>query len=434
VKLKGTEITIDVLLVLLLVSAQIIFNNDPYLMVTFLLIYVTFSIWRPLSNGKLPGSYNWRDNLPFLFRYLLILLIASNAVIIPTLTNIYERMVTPVEEDGFSPTLANLSDSALQTELALNFLVEGLNPYQERYDNTPLRYYQWLDIDDPDWEDPAYEYFVYLPGNLLLSLPIYMGIDHFDFLYDQRIIYLILYILLLLVLPQLADGAVYKLALVIGVGLNPILTKTVIVGMNDIGVLFFIVLSILMLTKRRFLSAMFLMGIACALKQYAWFMVPFFLFYLWQVSPPSRRLRQVILSAIIIGSILFISVLPFLIWDYHAVYMDTIAFPAGNAPLLYPIRGFTVGRLLMGTGIIPSFVSPFPFQLLQILFGVPLLIFLFRYQHNRSIAAMLMAVAIFIFSMGFLSRFFHENYVGVVIALATLGLLMDYSQASNIQV
>jgi hypothetical protein len=87
--------------------------------------------------------------------------------------------------------------------------------------------------------------------------------------------------------------------------------------------------------------------------------------------------------------------------------------------------------LLMGAGVIPTFVSPFPFQWLQLLFGLPVLGGMLWYQSGRGIGSMLLGAAVFIFVFGFLSRFFHHNYVGVVLALATLGIMLDLNTASK---
>ena len=422
-------VSIDVL-VLLLVAPAYIQEKDAYLVVIALLAYVLLSLWLPLALNQKESSR--RNRLSFVFRYTLLLVIAVSVVVVPTLANVWERMVTPVEEDGFSPAYSTLSDSAMQTELALGYLDAGLNPYEERYEDTPLRFYQWLDVEQTDWQDPAYDYFVYFPGYLLLSLPFYKAAAATGILYDQRIVYLLFYVILLFVLPHLVKAPAYGLALVAAVGLNPLFTEPVVSGMNDVVPFLGVVLAVLALTRRRFLWAAFFMGMACALKQYAWFVAPFFILYVWEQSEPARKLRNTALSVAIIGVWILVVALPFFLWAPQAFYTDTLAFPAGRAEILYPIRGFTIGRLLMGVGVIPTFFAPFPFQWLQLLFGLPLLLFLLWYQHKKGVAAMLLAAAVFIFGFGFLSRFFHPNYVGVVTVLAALGVLMDFSGTARV--
>ena len=420
-------VTVD-LLVLLLVTPSYILGKDAYLSVVSLLLYLSLSLWMPLREN--PQENGRKQRYGFIFRYALLLIIVTEAVVMPTVIRVIERAVTPIEADGYSPSYRSISDSAIHTEAALAFLDTGKNPYVERYDNTPLRFFQWLGMKEFEWEDPALRYFVYLPGTLFLSYPFYKTAVSTHILYDQRLIYLAIYVILLFVLPHLVKSTPYKLALVAAVGLNPLFTQPITVGMNDVAPFLGITIAILFLKKKRVLWAAVFMGIACALKQYAWFVVPFYLFYLFE-SSEQQKVRNVILSMAIIGGILLVVCLPFLIWDAQAFYTDTFAFPAGRAELLYPVRGFTIGRLLMGAGIIPTFVSPFPFQLLQIGIGLPVFVILLWFQRGRGISAMILAAAVFTFLFGYFSRFFHHNYVGVVIALATLSIMMNFAQTTE---
>lgn len=426
---KPNPITLDVL-VLLIVTPAAIQGQDAFIIVFALLAYLLLGLWLPLAQN--PNDSTKQNRFSFIFRYTIILILATSAVVSPTLLNIYERIVTPIEADGYSPAYLDLSDSAMQTELALDYLAEGKNPYVERYEETPLRFYQWVNPGLEDWQDPAYDYFVYLPGTILLSLPFYKLIPAFNIAYDQRIVYLLAYILLLLILPHLVKPPAYKLALVAAVGLNPLFTEPVMLGMNDVAPFLALVISILALTHRKFLWAALFMGIACALKQYAWFIGPFYILYVWEQSPADKKTRNFLLTGGIVATILILTSLPFLLWDPIAFYTDTLAFPAGRAELLYPIRGFTVGRLLMGAGIIPTFVSPFPFQLLQLILGLPILLLLLRFQYRRDLGTMLLCAAIFIFVFGIFSRFFHHNYVGIVITLAALGIMLSFADRENV--
>ncbi|MBK8935544.1 MAG: DUF2029 domain-containing protein [Chloroflexi bacterium] len=418
-------LTLDILALLILVPAHIL-GRDDYLSVIALLTYLIIALWLPLPEIAQVLIPSVKYRISFILRYALILTIATSAVLLPTLNNVLERFITPIEADGFSPAYSTLSDSALQTELGLANLASGANPYEERYEDTPLRFFQWLDAEDLDWHDPAYEYFVYLPANLLLSYPFYDLSAHLSFPYDQRIIFLLFYVILLFVLPQLVQKPIYKLTLVAAVALNPLLTEAVVLGMNDIVVFLALTLAILFLNRQRWGWSFLFMGLACALKQYAWFIAPFYLLYVWQASQPDKRLPQLATAVGVIGGVLAVTAVPFIIWNPQAFYTDVLAFPAGRANLLYPIRGFTVGRLLMGAGIIPTFVSPFPFQLLQAIIGLPAMAALLMFQYKRNLAAMIVAASLFVFCIGFLSRFFHHNYVGIVTSLATLGILLDW--------
>lgn len=413
---------LDVLILLVVLPAYIA-NSDAFLVVMALLAYLLIRITLPLPEAG--ASLTRKNRVGFVLCLACIWILITAIVILPTVTHVIERWQTPIAEDGFSWANATLSDSALQTELALAYLDNGRNPYVESYADTPLRFYQWEDVADPDWEDPAYHYFVYFPGTLYLSYPIYKIFQWLGIPYDQRLIYLGVYVALALMLPGLVHDARGKLALVTTVALNPLFVEPVILGMNDVAPFLAVVCAIWLLQRRRYWKAALCMGVACALKQYAWFITPFFLWHIWQYASVNERAKQLLTAVVLIGGIILCSALPFAIWNFTAFYTDTFAFPAGRVEFLYPIRGFTVGRLLMGAGIIPTHTSPFPFQWLQLLIGVPMLIGMLRFQMRRGVAGMLIAAALFIFVFGVFSRFFHHNYIGIVLALAALGVLLD---------
>lgn len=276
-------LTLDSLALMILVPAQIL-GRDDYLSVIALLAYLMIALWLPLPETAQVLSSSFKSRISFILRYALILTIATSTVLLPTLRNVLERFTTPIEADGFSPAYSTLSDSAMQTELGLAYLAKGANPYEELYGDTPLQFYQWLDVENLGWHDPAYDYFVYLPANLLLSYPLYNLSAHLSLPYDQRIIFLLFYVILLFVLPQLAQRPIYKLAFVAAVALNPLLTDAVVLGMNDVVVFLALTLAILFLNRQKWGWSFLFMGVACALKQYAWFIAPFYLLYIWQTS------------------------------------------------------------------------------------------------------------------------------------------------------
>lgn len=140
-------LTLDILALLILVPAHIL-GRDDYLSVIALLTYLIIALWLPLPEIAQVLIPSVKYRISFILRYALILTIATSAVLLPTLNNVLERFITPIEADGFSPAYSTLSDSALQTELGLANLASGANPYEERYEDTPLRFFQWLDAED----------------------------------------------------------------------------------------------------------------------------------------------------------------------------------------------------------------------------------------------------------------------------------------------
>jgi len=135
----SSTISID-LLILLLTVPSAIQQQDAYLVVVILLLYMLISLWFPLAQKA--DDAQRKHNIGFSIRYALLLIMVTSTTVLPTMINILERATTPIEPDGYSPTYIELSDSAMQTELALNYIANSKNPYVERYENTPLRFYQ----------------------------------------------------------------------------------------------------------------------------------------------------------------------------------------------------------------------------------------------------------------------------------------------------
>ena len=77
------------------------------------------------------------------------------------------------------------------------------------------------------------------------------------------------------------------------------------------------------------------------------------------------------------------------------------------------------------TRIVFPALDPFPFWILQISLGLPLLAILMRFQWQRNgIGTTLLVAGIYIFLIGFVSRFFQDNYVGFVIVLILSGICL----------
>jgi uncharacterized membrane protein len=267
-----------------------------------------------------------------------------------------------------------------------------------------------------------------LPGLLLLSLPFEWAATAVFGFYDQRLLYLLAFVLVMLLLPTITPKPGHKLALIVGIGLNPWLTQPVVWGMNDILVLLGVLLAALLLHKKQLLWAAAVLGLACTLKQSAWLVVPFFLLAIYLAAPPEKRWREVGTAVALIGLIMAVVVGPFALWNLPAFMDDTFAYASGTAQTLnYPIRGYTIGRLLVVFEQVSSDLDYYPFWIWQLLVGLPVFALCLYYQwRQRTISAMFLAASLFIFTLGFVSRFFQDNYVGFIAALAVLGLFPTF--------
>lgn len=423
-------VSLDVLLLLVLVPAHSQLSGYPLLLGIPLLFYILLELAFPISSQvSLPAKYGVQ-RFSFLARLTLLLVMVAGACLIPTLQNINARRLSKDDEAGFSPELAKLQDGALQLELALRYFRNGENPYAANYQDTALRFYQLVGI--PSARNPALDYLIYLPGLLLLSFPTYGVFELANLPYDQRWVFLLCYFALILLLPSLAQKPEHKLLLLAAVGLNPLLTGPVIVGMNDVAVILFYVLMAKAQMHQKPLLASFFLAIACTLKQSAWFVIPFFLLYVYMQGDQAHRNAQVLRTSIVLALVMFTVIAPFAVWNPQAFMTDIVLYPAGLVSVNTPIRGYTLGVLLNGVGLLSSPMSNFPFALLQAVFGIPLLAVLLRCQGRTShIGSVLLYAGVFTFALGFLSRFFHDNYLGYVTVLITMGTLIALSASQE---
>lgn len=422
--MKRLPLSLDVLLLLVLVPAQVqIAKTKPFLLVVPLAVYLLLELWHPIGQYRIvakSGRLHW----VFLARLMLLFVMIAGATIIPTLENIGWRLAVPADSNGYTPALEGIQDGALQVELALQYTSHGKNPYAERYDATPMKYYSLSNVDVQG--NPYASYFIYLPGLLLVSSPPFALSQWVGFPFDERWVTLIAYAALVFFLPLLVQPPEHKLLMLAAIGLHPLLTVPVIFGMNDVIIVLLLVLTILALSQKHpWLAAMWL-GAACAIKQSAWFLLPFYFLYLFRWVEPSQRLRQVLSSAAIIGAVMLIVTAPLALWNLPAFVMATILYPLGLTGVNVPIRGYTVGILLRGAGMIPSYTASFPFWILQGFLGIPLLAATLRYQWKRnSLGILFICAGVFGFGLGLVSRIFHDNYVGFMTVLIAIGAILQ---------
>lgn len=422
-----TDPPIDLLLLLVLIPAQIeLFSRGDYFLVILLLAYMGITLWRPLADlEQLPDSWG-QPRLSFLLRLFLLFLILLITPIAVAGQNISARLQADAGQKEAVDAYLRFHDGALQVELALDHLAKGDNPYVARYDH-PL-----MSIWDPEiGANPAVEHLIYLPGLLLVSLPFREVVTAVSGFYDQRLLYLLAYVAVLLLAPTLVQKPTHKLALVAGIGLNPWLARPITWGMNDMIVVLGLLVATLLLHKRHPLGAAFVFGLTCTMKQSAWLVAPFFLLAIFLAAPPAKRWRQTATAVAFIALVLILIVGPFALWNLPAFVDDTFAYASGSASSLnYPIRGYTVGRLLIVFGVIESEMARYSFWQWQLLLGLPAFALCLTYQwQQRTLAAMFLAASFFIFVLGFASRFFQDNYVGFVITLAFLGLFPTFAPA-----
>ena len=305
----------------------------------------------------------------------------------------------------------------IQTEVATKYVLQGKNPYVEDYTDTPMA--EW----GTDLKTALY-HFPYLPWTFLSAIPFQLTTQALFGWYDQRLVYLLLFLIMMWLAPKLTPDLTDKLCLTMILGLNPIMGSDVIFGQNDSFVLFWIVLFVYGLLRHKWTLAGIALGLAVASKPTTWFLVPFFLVYLWGRIAQSENRKKVLvnrlLPVILIAAVL---VLPFVAWDPGAMFDDVWCWSSGTAETAYQIRGWGFANIVLAFNLVQSRLDYFPFWILEALFGIPLLLALLWRQLTRdnSVGAMLYGYVLFSFVFLFFSRFFNENYIGYLLACLALG-------------
>jgi glycosyl transferase family 87 len=244
------------------------------------------------------------------------------AVLVPLGLNIASRQRGP-EPHAQSETLL--------TEEAAAALIRGENPYAVSYEEGPLG--QW---PAADWR-----YLPYGPGVLLFGLPHALGGE--APLSDARVIFLVVSVAAAVFALRVSKISVDRLLTVAAVLLVlPTGARSIVGGGEDISVLALMLLALVLSARSRPLAAGVTLGIAAAIKQTAWPLIPF-LVMAARDRNGQRAGSKTLAGA---GAVLVPVVLPFLVWGPRAFIEDTVLYPLGLTEERTLAGSPTVGRLL----------------------------------------------------------------------------------------
>lgn len=385
----------------------------------------------------------YRVQLALIWAVILLTVMASSAKLI-------------LLRQGSGPASYSHDGGVIQTEATIEYLLTGRNPYVEDYVNTPMA--EW---GINEFRTALYHY-PYLPWTFLFSAPFKVLADATIGWYDQRFVYLFLFILTLVLIPGLARGTQNKLLLVMCLGLNPIMGSDIIYGQNDSFVLFWCVLSLWLYMKGQRsvsqpdttrhsaqnagslskqgtvsgcgwqLASAVALGLAWASKPTAWFLAPFYLMLVAGGDPRDLWRRSLTwigratragwpafaVAALLIG--------PYALWDPAALFDDVWRWSAGTSETAYQIWGWGASNLVLALGWVQSRFDYWPFWLPELAVGIPLLIALLKQQVSDNAPARAMwNYGLFLLAFFFVSRFLNENYLGYILAFLALGTLTD---------
>lgn len=421
---SALPLSLDALLLLLLGLTHLWYN--PVSSALMVAIMVTYLLLDTLQRGhlKIQHPLLTKERPIFPLKLFLVTLFIFMAVVLPTLRNIMDRHA--------SQPYMYAHDGLIQTEEAIKLLLVEKNPYTEDYIDTPMAKWQGYSVVFGEDVPAPLFHNVYLPFPLLFSIPFYLVSKDLLGWYDQRFVYLLLFIGLLILLPRLTREWTKKLGLLLALGLNLYFTIFFANGHNDVFVLFWLVLTIFLLQRRQVVLSSVTLALACTSKQSALLLLPFYFLYLMKGSYRRESATSILKETYPFFIISSLIIIPFLVWDPVSFVDDTISYLAGGSEVSFPIYGHNLGTLLVATGLVESKQAYFPFWMLQALFGLPTLLWLLKEQgKENNIRRVCFNYAIISFAFGFLSRYLLDSHLGFIVALFTIAYFSDPTRFST---
>ncbi len=394
-------LSLDTLLLLVLGAANLWFNPvSSAFIVTLMAFYVLLGWLAPGMPDEM-SQPRALDRFAFSFRLFIVLMVVMVAGALPTVEEIMLRH----REGG--ATHAN--DGVFQTEAAVQYVLNGQNPYTENYWHTPMADYK---RGEPPWTDSPIYHNAYLPFLFIVSIPFY-GLSQATLgWYDQRFLYLIMYMVVLFLLPILVHKQRDKLAVLSAFGLNLLWGFFLASGRNDVVILLGLLLTTVLLVQNHVSTSALVLGLTMAVKHTAWFFLPFYLVFLLAGQVNWESIRRVLVRVSPLFIAMAVIIVPFALWDIRAFVDDTVLYLMAATEHSFPIKGWGFGTLLLAAGVIPSAESAFPFGIFEALFGIPVLVLLLRWQwRENTLQRMWVGFAAFSFVVEYFSRFFNDNYV-----------------------
>lgn len=409
--MSGPKISLDAVLLFALsipfiMKYRISTGETPYWLfgIIFFLLFIYFF----LKKSRIKTVFIW----------VIIILTIGNAYF----SSIIVRRATAPE--------FGVHDIILQLESAIQFFLQGKNPYAVSYFDTPLEKWHYGE----NVVNPALYHFVMPPFYLLFSLPFYfLSISLFGF-FDGRLPLIFGFLGVLGILTKwIGDSEKKNLSLIL-FAFNPATLDYFLEGRSDFFMYFFLLLSLYMLSRVRPLkgsdpskdlplSGVF-MGLAFSIKQSAWPILPFYLAYLWFKGKGDWLLKA--------GVTLFLTIviftLPFLVWDYKAFLNSIIFYLAGSLPTSYPISGYGFGMVLHELGFIKDLQGYYPFWFWQVIIGLPLMVFLIKWMRKENaVKRLLLSYGVFLFVFWYFARYLNNSHLGYISSVFLVSYFIDKS-------
>jgi hypothetical protein len=204
--MKQTKaLSIDTILLLILDTAYVVGFHEA--IGAFLVL--TVASYALLDTSTCSNALNISLERLFGLKLSLVMLAIFLVVVLSTISWLMGQATTPWQ---------CIHDRAIRVEESVKYLLQGKNPYVEDYLETPMA--QWEYAVEGVEENPALYHSPYLLFIFVLSTPVYIVVKYLTHWYDQRLIYLCLFLSTLGTLAKHAREPSRKLNLLIFFGSN----------------------------------------------------------------------------------------------------------------------------------------------------------------------------------------------------------------------
>lgn len=336
-------------------------------------------------------------------------------VVVPLWTNIMLRHT--------SVNYLLIHDGALQTEIAIRFLLKGENPYTMSYFGTPLEFWRYREVDHPTAVNPALYHYTYLPFFLLSSAvgqiiqKIVLGWEDLRFTLFAE--YLGMLSIILLLTRQMKEKFFYFILF----AANPLVVHFLLEGRNDTASFLYLLASAFFLSRKKLTTSAVFLAFGITFKQTLWLAVPFFLGYVFFTHDFKQKAYWYTGVVLVVSAII---TLPFFLWSPKNFFDSTISYMNGATTHSYPINSIGFAQLLLLFHIIPDTHRYFPFWIFQFLAVTPLVIFfLSKLRGNPRISSLFAFFSVTVTVFFYFSRVFSDSYITLV-SLTLLSALLFY--------
>lgn len=314
--------------------------------------------------------------------------------------------------------ISQCHDGIPQIEASIDYFLEGKNPYIEDYYNTALADYNLYRIINVTGKDrvyhqinPAFENYVYPPAQFVLAAPIKLATESLFGIYDHRFFIALFFILSIFVVYHLPEDNKNRISLTIAYTFNPLFLDSLIYGYNDVTAILPLLLSLYLLKKNKYYLASFFIAVSILIKYNTVFYLPFFLLYIFIKKKYEFKIKSLLKFSsyavpMIIPAIFLL--LPWLIWDFGALYHDTVYY----LNHIYPIRSLGLSAYWLKMGIVQTPFEYHPFWIYQVIFLLLAIPPLIKKQFkDNNIHHVYLAGTIIMIGVYFLYRYFTSSQV-----------------------